>query len=147
MYAKVNIMENEETGKPLHEFYKSLVLGDLGEAVIDTMCTMGIMDGEYKSTLKGDTLDRVKGIDAFIGDTSIQVKLDARACETGNVALEVAEFKFMRWSIKATNTGCIDKPTARSTICCLCYAGYRRISLETKHVEVFVMVLANKVYL
>ena len=54
MYAKVNIMENEETGKPLHEFYKSLVLGDLGEAVIDTMCTMGIMDGEYKSTLKGD---------------------------------------------------------------------------------------------
>jgi len=110
MYAKVNIMENEETGKPLHEFYKSLVLGDLGEAVIDTMCTMGIMDGEYKSTLKGDTLDRVKGIDAFIGDTSIQVKLDARACETGNVALEVAEFKFSGGQLKPPTPGALINP-------------------------------------
>ena len=111
MCAKV---KNMETGKPLHKFYDSLELGDLGESVIDTMCDIGMMDGEWKSTKKGDDLDRIQGVDGFIGDSNIQVKLDMQVCYSGSVALEVAEFKFLGGRIQPPKPGSLINPEHKS---------------------------------
>lgn len=111
MYAIVKFME---TGKPLHKFYESLELGDLGESVIDTMCEIGLLDGKWTSTKKGDYEDRILGVDGMINDTKIQVKLDFQACYSGSVALEVAEFRFLGGKVQPPKPGSLINPEHKS---------------------------------
>jgi hypothetical protein len=101
------------TEKTNHNFGDSLEVGNLGTYVVSKYCEHEIMTSPsgskitYSSTPPGGVEDREFKVDAYLNESSAQIKIDMQACSTGNVALEIAEFRFLGGKLQPPKPGAL----------------------------------------